>query len=50
MINGDHHMLCAFALWEAQMRAKQLELEIAALKLELERLKPKADKKVKNAN
>ena len=41
MINGDH-ALCAFILWEAQARCKQFEMENAALRQEIERLKTEA--------
>ena len=34
-----NHALCAFILWEAQAKAKQFEMENAALRQEIERLK-----------
>ena len=39
MTNGSDHTLCAFILWEAQARCKQFEMENAALRQEVERLK-----------
>lgn len=42
MNGGADHTLCAFSLWEAQVRCKQLELEVSALRQEIERLRTPA--------
>jgi cell division protein FtsB len=40
MINtGSSHELCAFILWEAEAERKQLQMENAMLRGEIERLK-----------
>ena len=44
MTNNGDHIVCAIVLWEAQARCKQFEMENAALRQEIERLKQPEDK------